>query len=161
MKSTFGVVDAHSLGDAVEPFEGAAVAAYPGFDALVLDDLGVLMTTPCEGHHEDPRFEYVAGCAVGNERPHAEVNLRHFADGEIKFHRRRWCHHDLSIQEPVEGVNAARIAVCVVQRSPHRDDVDALCVPRQDLAAIGVDARYALRLRAGAFEQHRERGVIG
>lgn len=61
------VVDDHPRDAAAEPFEGAAVAAQPCRDALVADELGLLVTRPGQRHHEEPSLEDLTGVDVGDQ----------------------------------------------------------------------------------------------
>lgn len=80
-----GVVDDEALGHAVEPFEGATVAAQPGRTALVPDELDVLVARVAQRHHEGPGAPRLA-VGVGQHRTGAEVDLRGLARGEAQAH---------------------------------------------------------------------------
>ena len=57
----FRVVDDGLGWHAAKELKGSAMTPKPGFHLLVADDLGVLMSAPCQRHDKDPRGEDLAG----------------------------------------------------------------------------------------------------
>ena len=80
-----GVVDDDALDHAVEPLEGAAVAAQPGGHALIPDELHVLVAAVAQRHHEGPG---TPGAAVGMDEhgAGAEVDLGGLARRKAQPH---------------------------------------------------------------------------
>ena len=64
----FRVIDANFARHAVEPLEGVTVTGQPGFDALIPNQLGVLVSAPGQGHDEEPGLEDFVGVPVGDQR---------------------------------------------------------------------------------------------
>jgi len=84
-----GVVDDEPLGHAVEPLEGAAVAAQPRRRRLVPDEFDVLVAGMAQRHHEGPGAARLA-VGAGEHRAGAEVHLRGLGGREGQAHRRLW-----------------------------------------------------------------------
>ena len=59
------------------------MASQPRLNALVAYDLGVLVTAPCQGAHEDPGLPDLTGLALGDGRAHTKVDLGHFAHAKL------------------------------------------------------------------------------
>ena len=156
-----GVIDRNFFGHAVEPLEGAAMTSQPSLHLLVADDLGVLVPTPRQRHHEDPGLDDLAGRAIGNHRSLAEVDLGGIGHREVEHDRRRRRHRRRLLQKAVHAMHAAGKAVDARQRLADGGDLDALRMPAQDLVAKRLDARHVRRRRARDFEKGGELGVIG
>ena len=60
------------------------MAAQPGRHGLVAHKLGILVTRPAQGHHEEPCLEYLAGVHIGDKRAGTEINLHRFARFECQ-----------------------------------------------------------------------------
>ena len=80
-----GVVDDHARGHAVQPLEGAAVAAQPGGRTLVPDELDVLVAAVCQRHDKSPGAAQLA-VGVRGHGASAEVDLSGLAGGEAQAH---------------------------------------------------------------------------
>src|SRR5262249_17887595 len=70
------IVDDEAVRDAAEPFEGVDVAADPCLDALVEDDLSVLVAAEGERHDEDPSLPELLQDGIKLAADVAEVDLR-------------------------------------------------------------------------------------
>ena len=154
------VIDPNLARYAIEPLEGMAVAGQPGLDRLVAHDLGVLVAAPGERAHEDPGLEGLSGVRVGNAGTHAEVDLCHVGHGKLEFDGSRWLFGQCLIQEAIDGVDAAGVAVLLEERPAHRRGVDALGMPLEQLGAIGIDTRDLPRRRACALQELGDRRVV-
>jgi hypothetical protein len=136
------------------------MASQPRLDALVAYDLGVLVTAPCEGAHEDPGLQDLTGLALGDERAHTEVDLSHFAHGKLQLDRRFRCLGNLVIQKAIQRMHAAAIAMLLMQRPSYGCGIDSLGVPLQNLLPKWLDTRNVLWCLAWGLEERRERGVL-
>ena len=69
------VSEAKALDDAAEMLESPAMAAQPGFYALVGDQFGVHVLAARERHDEEPRLHDLAVMDVGDDGACAKVDL--------------------------------------------------------------------------------------
>ena len=139
------VVEHHLANDPAEAFEGAPVQPQPRRDALVHDQLGVLVPAEREGHDEDVaspqdavfRVDELAGCA--------EVDLRLLPGRRVHAHRhvRRLRSH------PGDEASQRGVApsVAVVGAQPIVDclHLDALLQHRLDHAPVRLQRGDGLR----------------
>src|ERR1035437_862526 len=103
------IINPNLPGNAVEPFERVPVAGQPCLDRLVAHELGVLVPAPGEGAHEYPCLEPLTADAVNDDRPRAEIYLRHFAYSKIQLHRRCRRIRNFANQKSIERVYASAI----------------------------------------------------
>src|SRR5450756_2401667 len=81
MTAALSIVEDNSLRQATEPFEGVTVAGDPGRNPLVEDQLGVLVATERERHHEEIRRALQVPDRVVEWFHRAEVDLGLLARG--------------------------------------------------------------------------------
>jgi len=134
-----GVVDDQPLGHAVEPLEGAAVAAQPGRHRLIPDELDVLVAAVGQRHHEGPGAARLA-VRVGEHRAGAEVHLRGIGRRERQPHRRLRrlrCAH--ALQHPPHRGVAAGEGVLALEGGVDRAALHAGVEPALDHLAQRLD----------------------
>ena len=73
--------------DAPEVLEGGAVQPHPRLDRLLEDELGVLMPTTGERHHEDPGAAHAAVLGIEELAGVAEVHLRFVSRPDFESQR--------------------------------------------------------------------------
>jgi hypothetical protein len=135
-----GVVDDDALGHAVEPLEGAPVAAQPGGTALVPDELDVLVAAVAQRHDEGPGAPRFA-VGVGQHRAGAEVDLRGLGRGEAQAHGDLWRHLTAQLaQHAHDGRVAARVGVLAPERGVDGAALHASVQPGLDGRAVRLDA---------------------
>ena len=156
-----GVVDDDALEHAVEPLEGAAVAAEPGRHSLVPDEFHVLVAAVAQRHDEGPGAPGIAvrmdelgagaevdlgGLARRKAQPHGE--LARLLGAQVVEH----AHH---------GRVAAAKGVLAQERGVDGTPMHAGSQPAPDDLAVRLDARDgAARTRLRA-QRSGDGGVVG
>lgn len=125
------------------------MAGQPSGNGLVAHEFGVLMPAPGQGHDEEPGLADFAGVPVGDERTGAEIDLRHFADGEVEHDGGDRCGGDDALEEAMNDMHAAGKSMRARQSLTDGGGGDALLMPGEYVRAPRRDGRCVLchRLR--------------
>ena len=134
-----GVVDDDALGHAIEPLEGAAVAAQPSGHGLIPDELQVLVARVAQRHDEGPSAAHLA-IGVPQEWASAKVDLGGLAGLEGQAHGQIGA-GQLLLDVPDEAIDGRVAALELVLA--HEGGVDGLALnacgdPAGDRLAPGL-----------------------
>ena len=152
-----------AAGNTPEELERRAMQAEPRGDRLIEDELGVLVATAGQRHHEDPRPPHAAAFGIKELAGEAEVHLGLVARRHFQTERgpaRAWRQ---PTQEAFHRGVAAREAVLLDQELPDGLAFDPALVQGEDALAQRLDARLLMGgpLRRRRLQQSGERGRVG
>src|SRR5437773_11268683 len=104
--------------------------AAPGLDRLVEDELGVLVSTERQRHHEDPRAAHAAALGIEELAGVAEVHLRFLTRQDFEAQRGVASGRREPAQKALHRGVAAGEAVLLDEELPDRLPFDAALVQR-------------------------------
>gem|GEM_PF-3704545 len=105
----FQVVGHDPLRHATEERKRIPLQPQPGLDLLIEDELGILVPTPRERHHEHPRLARLARLRINHQPCVSEIHLRLLAGRRFHAHR---CFRLARLQRPHKPVYG-RVAAAV------------------------------------------------
>src|SRR5262249_17292667 len=120
------IVQHDTARDAAEELERGAVQASPGLDALVENELGILMAAARQRHHEHPSATDLAALGVEELPGEAKVDLGLLPRGHLHPERGPDRGRRHAAEEALHRGVAAREAVGLDQELPDRLPLDAL-----------------------------------
>ncbi len=138
------IVEHDAARDAAEELEGGAMQAQPRRDRLVEDQLGVLMPTARQRHHEDPRAADPPALGIEELAGEAEVDLRLLAGLDFEPQGGRGRRRGRAAQEALHRGVAAGEAMLLDQELPDGLALDAALVQGEDALAQGLDQRLLM-----------------
>ena len=151
------VVEHHPARHAREPLEGRAVAAAPGGDGLVEDELDVLVAAVRQGHHERPGAAQAAVVGIEQQPRRAEVDLGLLAGRGLDPERRARGRRLHPPEEPLHRRVAPGEAVLFDEELEDGLALHALLAPAHHLVPERGHAGLFLR-RALALGRAEQRG---
>ena len=156
------IVEDDAARDPAEELEGGPMQAQPGRDGLVEHQLGVLMATAGEGHHEDPRAADPPALGVEELAGEAEVDLRLRAGLHLDPQRGRGRRRRGAAEEAFHRRVAAGEAVLLDQELPDGLPLDAACVQGEHALAQGLHQRLLMGrpLGRGPLQQRGQGGGL-
>jgi len=131
--------------DAAEKLERRAVHAQPRLDGLVEDELGVLVATERERHHEHPRAAHAAGLRIEELAGVPEVDLGFLARRHFESHGGAIARGRASTQEPLHRRVAAGEPVLLDEELPDGLAFDAALVQREHALPQRLDEGLLVR----------------
>src|SRR5438034_5618716 len=135
---------------------------HPRLDRLLEDELGVLMPTAGQRHHEDPRATHVTALGIEELAGVPEVHLRFLARLDFEPQGRAASRGGEPTQEAFHRRVAAGEAVLLDQELPDGLALHTTLVQREHALAPGLDERLFMRraLRRRRRQQARQRGRV-
>src|SRR5438093_774328 len=144
--------------NAAEELESGAMQPEPGLDSLVEDELGVLVSTAGQRHHEDPRPAHPAALRIEDLAGGAEVHLRLLAGRDFEPQRGAASGWGEPAQEALDRGVAAGEAVLFDEELPDGLAFHASLVQGEHALAPGLDQRLLLSRALGRRRRQQAGG---